>query len=71
MTLGQRLRMALAGRSVGWIAAELGVDRSTVSHWLNDKTLPKLGMIRAWAMICGVDYDWLRTGVDPDQQAAA
>ena len=71
VTLGCRLRMALAGRTVLWIAAELGVDPSTASHWLNDKTVPKLGMIRAWAMICGVDYDWLRTGLDPSEQAAA
>ena len=68
LTLGCRLRMALGGRYAQWMADELGVDKSTVSHWLNDKTLPKLGMIRAWAVISGVDYDWLRTGQDPGQQ---
>ena len=68
LTLGRRLRLALGERTARWMAAELGVNNSTVSHWLNDHSVPKLGMIRAWAALTGVDYDWLLTGVDPGQQ---
>ena len=71
LSLGDRMRMALGDRRTDAIAKELGVSRSLVSHWLNDHVVPTLGYLRAWAAITGVDYDWLRTGVDPNRQAAA
>ena len=71
MTLGIRLRMALGRRESKWIAAHLGVSQGAVSRWMSDTRVPALGMIRAWATITDVDYDWLLTGRDPGQQNLA
>jgi transcriptional regulator with XRE-family HTH domain len=64
-TLGWRLNRALdhAGVSVEGIAADLGVSRSTISRWINDRGAPPRTIyIREWALRCGVDYRWLRSG---------
>lgn len=29
------------GRKVGWVARQLGVDRATVSQWVNGHTVPQ------------------------------
>lgn len=66
-TLGWRLQRALAhaGVSVEAIAVEIGVSRSTVSRWMNDRGAePRAGYIKLWALRCGVPYEWLRTGTD-------
>jgi transcriptional regulator with XRE-family HTH domain len=52
LTLGLRLKMAMswAGYHREDMAAELGVDASTVSRWMNDKgEPPKRGNISTWA----------------------
>ena len=71
LTLGIRLRMALGAREAQWMAKLLGVSPTIVSRWMSDQVVPNLGMIRAWAVIAGVDYEWLRTGKDPGQQNLA
>ena len=70
-TLGIRLRMSLGAREARWMARQLGVGPSTVSRWMSDQNVPRPGMIRAWATITDVDYDWLLTGQDPGQQNLA
>ena len=71
LTLGIRLRMALGQREARWMAKQLGVAPPTVSRWMSDQAVPKLGMIQAWAVIAGVDYEWLLTGREPGQQGLA
>lgn len=64
-TLGWRLQRALAhaGLTTEEIAAELGVSRSTISRWLNDRGAPPRPVyIRMWALRCGVPYGWLKEG---------
>jgi transcriptional regulator with XRE-family HTH domain len=73
LTLGWRMKLALrhAGMSVDDIAKELGVARGTVTTWTSDRVAPRSIFIRHWALITGVDYDWLATGAQPNGEAAA
>jgi transcriptional regulator with XRE-family HTH domain len=41
------------------MADELGVARSTVSRWCNDKGRPTKGYLKLWALRTGVPLDWL------------
>ena len=71
-TLGWRMQRALAHAevSVEEIAEEIGVSRSTVSRWLNDRGMPpRPGYIKLWALRTGVDHGWLIGG--PNDWAAA
>lgn len=64
-TLGWRLQRSLAhaGISVEQMAAELGVSRSTVSRWMNDRgASPRSIYVRQWARKCGVSLGWVETG---------
>jgi transcriptional regulator with XRE-family HTH domain len=63
-TLGDRLGKALreADIAVGDMADELGVSRSTVSRWLNDKGQPKRAYLTRWAWMCKVNFEWLKNG---------
>ena len=60
-TQGWRLQRALshAGMTTEQMADELGVARSTVSRWCNDKGHPTRGYLKLWAIRTGVSYDWL------------
>ena len=68
-TLGIRLRMALGECEAQVMAADLGVSRATVSKWIHDKAVPRLGYIRAWAMITDTDFEWLLTGQASEQDS--
>lgn len=63
-TLGWRLQRALsfANIKVETIAEELGVARNTVSRWLNDRGPVREIYLKQWALRCGVDYRWLKSG---------
>ncbi len=60
-TTGWRMQRALAHArmSVEQMAEELGVSRSTISRWLNDRGSPSRGYLKLWALRTGVSYDWL------------
>lgn len=66
-TLGWRLQRSLAHAeiSVEEIADEMGVSRSTVSRWLNDRGAPpKAAYVKMWAFRTGVPFAWL-SDTDP------
>src|SRR5262245_23404953 len=75
-TLGWRLRLSLdhASVAVEQMADELGVSRSTVSRWLNDRGTPSRGYLTLWAQRTRVPRSWLTTGqlprVDSNHQPA-
>jgi len=62
--LADRLRKALrvGDIEVGAMARYLEVDRNTVGRWINGHNRPKASALRMWAMLTGVDYEWLRDG---------
>jgi transcriptional regulator with XRE-family HTH domain len=65
LTLGWRLQMALgsADISVQQMADELGMSRTSLSRWLNDRgTPPRTVFVKQWALRTGVSYEWLSTG---------
>jgi transcriptional regulator with XRE-family HTH domain len=65
-TLGWRLQRALAHAGIGAqeMADELGVTRSTVSRWMNDRGgPPRLIYVRQWALLTGVPASWV-LGID-------
>lgn len=64
-TLGWRMQRALthAHLHVEQMSDELGVSRSTVSRWINDKGPVRPIYLKQWALRCGVPYEWLATGV--------
>lgn len=64
LTLATRLRMAREWRHLeqGDIAKELGIGRSTVSNYEREATVPGKLVLNAWAVVCDVDVEWLKTG---------
>lgn len=63
-TLGWRLQRALswADMSAEEMSYELGVARSTVSRWCNDKAHPTRGYLKLWALRTRVPLNWLMQG---------
>lgn len=59
--VADRMRKALrhAGVGVAEMADYLGVDRSTVSTWINGRIAPSGQTLRLWAIRTGVDLGWL------------
>ena len=47
------------------MAAELGVHPNTARNYAGGRTIPTRGTIRVWAMVTGVDEQWLETGEVP------
>ncbi|MEJ1195051.1 helix-turn-helix domain-containing protein [Pseudarthrobacter sp. CCNWLW207] len=73
--LKDRLRLAreLKGLEQIDIAGELGISRATVSNYERGNTMPGKLVVNAWAVVCDVDVEWLKTGMatainpcDPD-----
>ncbi len=61
-TLGWRLARALAhgGVSVEGMAEELGVSRSTISRWMNDRGAPpRIGYVKLWCQRTGTNLEWV------------
>jgi transcriptional regulator with XRE-family HTH domain len=64
-TLGWRMQRSLAhaGLSSQEMSADLGVSRTTISRWLNDRgTPPRAAYVKQWALHTGVPYEWLSEG---------
>jgi transcriptional regulator with XRE-family HTH domain len=59
--LGDRLRKArhVAGLQQRDVAKYLGLSSAAVGMYELDVRVPKLGMVRLWAMLCGVPLEWL------------
>ncbi|MDG6348063.1 helix-turn-helix transcriptional regulator [Luteimonas sp. 8-5] len=62
-----RIRVARrsAGLSQAQMAAELGVQRSAVSHWEAQRGKPSMNHLRKLALITGAQFEWLATGRGP------
>jgi transcriptional regulator with XRE-family HTH domain len=62
--LGDRLRKARlsAGLDQRDIADYLGMSHAAVGFYELDRRVPKLAVLRVWALRCGVPLDWLRYG---------
>lgn len=56
-----RMELALEYGSVtvSEMARHLGISRTTISNYLHGRTRPRRGDLIAWAMRCGVPFDWL------------
>lgn len=67
-TLGDRLRKAreLAGLQQIELAAELGIHRGSVANYESGRTTPNRPVVMAWALRCGVPFEWLRDGQAPE-----
>ena len=59
-----RIRIArrTAGLSQAQLAAELGLQRSAVSHWEAHRGKPSMTHLRQLALLTGVHFEWLATG---------
>ena len=69
LTLGWRLQMSLrqAGLNVQDMAEELGVSRTSLSRWMNDRgTPPRAVYLKQWALVTGVPFEWIAHGTAPE-----
>jgi transcriptional regulator with XRE-family HTH domain len=68
--IADRMRKSLraAGLSVNDVAEYFGVNRNTVSAWINGRVTPAPPMLRLWAVRTAVPYCWLVEGIDPDHE---
>jgi transcriptional regulator with XRE-family HTH domain len=56
----------MAGLHQRDVAEYLGLSSGAVGMYEMDVRTPKLGVLRLWAMLCGVPLEWLLTGTaDP------
>lgn len=66
-TFGKRLRQAMDQK--GLKAIELsrltGIDKGSISHFLNDGYYPKVDILNKLSMALGVSYSWL-SGVEDE-----
>lgn len=66
--LRHRLARALeaAGVSNEEMAEEIGRGVTTIRNYLRGRTIPERAVLVTWALRCGVPFDWLAYGVEPD-----
>ena len=66
-TLGHRLRRARehGGFTQEQLAHKIGVGLRAVKEGEADKNPPAYWKMLAWATACGVDPEWLETGISP------
>lgn len=64
-TMGGRLQRArdAAGLSVSEVAARMGVKRSTVQAWENDRSQPRANKLQTIAGVLNVSLAWLMDGL--------
>ncbi|MEN6082809.1 helix-turn-helix domain-containing protein [Chromobacterium piscinae] len=62
--IGIRIKTSrkLRKRSQAWLADEIGVNQSAVSHWEKGLTEPTTENLSRIAQVLRVSYDWLSTG---------
>lgn len=60
----------VAGLEQAEIAQALDVSRQTVSNYERGITKPRRLQLREWALVCGVDLDWLQNGDTPRPQGS-
>jgi transcriptional regulator with XRE-family HTH domain len=60
-----KIAMADAGISVQQMADYLGVERSTITRYTNDRGLVRRSVLVAWALATGVSLQWIETGEAP------
>lgn len=69
LTLGWRLKMALGDMPAHEMAEQLDMSRAQLSRWMADKGAPpKRPYLAQWALLTGVDFQWLVTGQASSQQ---
>src|SRR5262245_24654121 len=63
-TLGDRLRKAREHADLlpHEMATKLDLSRNTVGRYESDRIVPKRSVILHWALITGVDSEWLERG---------
>ena len=61
--LGKSLRVS--GKSNAQLADDLGIHRNTVGNYLSGRTPIDRRTLIAWAVVTGVPFKWLETGVAP------
>lgn len=75
-TLSDRLRKAreFAGLQQSELANTLGISRNSVSSYEGARSTPRRPVLRTWADVCGVSYEWLTGGqlprLDSNQEPA-
>ena len=55
----------LAGLSQTELAERTGISRQSISNYENGRTVPGKLQLRAWALACGVRYEWLTGDCPP------
>lgn len=48
------------------MADELGMSRKSVGDYINGRGTPKRPVLIAWSLKCGVPFEWLAFGIEPD-----
>lgn len=51
-----------AGLEVAELAEQMGVSRTTVSHWENGHREPRRRDLMAYQLLTGFRWEWLETG---------
>lgn len=60
-TFGQRLRASRVarGRSIEWLADQVGLTRLTIQRYEMDRRQPEIDAAAKMARVLGVSLDWL------------
>lgn len=62
--IGERIRQAISqsGHSQRQFAAQLGISKDTLSHYVNGR-IPRADILYSISVACGVSMEWLLTGL--------
>jgi DNA-binding XRE family transcriptional regulator len=66
-TLGDRLRKARESAGLGQaeLADKIGIARTSIVTYENDRQTPRQPVLLSWALCCCVDLTWLVAGDTP------
>lgn len=48
------------------MAEELGITRETVGRYMGGNVKVPVAIVKVWAMVTDIDYDWLQDGTTPE-----